>query len=165
MSSKTTAKERTRKLLLQASQEFVNGYFEGRATAYFGEYTENYRKLALMLANMSEDAREKRFSKLVGKRPIQDVWDLYGRTYDTIGAPFVAHFAPTALTPDEFVAKCANEEAIGSIAPLKCPCCGGGTFEDNEAFPPHVHEGDSIVFALNCLKCGFPLNVFINYMQ
>ncbi len=144
----------------------VRRFFDEKARHFFGEHEQTYRKFAKMLERMSGHAKAKRFSQLVNdKRGIQDAWDLYERAYNAVGKRFMPAFAPDALTPESFIRACSQEEIIGTMQAITCPCCDGRTFEDNDACPPFVTENEHLMVSLFCLTCGFPLDIILNFQQ
>lgn len=154
--TKRFANEETNKLYISIMDRL--------ARARFGANVNHWRAIAEGLEAMSEDVRQKRFDKLLGTAEcIRDVWERYERTYNGIGPIWMAYFAPRAFTPDEFVQACAHEEIRTVMKPIKCPCCHGGKFRDNDAFPPYVVENDHLLVSLFCEDCGFLLDVVVNF--
>lgn len=152
-------KARIKKALSTAVETFMDSLARER----FGQHLTQYRAFAEVLEQMSEDARAKRFDKLVRKgASIHDVWGLYKRTYNTIGKYWMSRFAPNAMAPNEFMVACSYEEVFGQMDRITCPCCGGAKFEDNDAMPPLIGPW-GMRASFWCMSCGFPLHVTIKF--
>lgn len=155
--------EETKEAKQERAEALFTAFMEKMARAHFGASIERWRAFAQALEHMSNDARQKRFDKLLGTSgSIQDAWDLYERWYNGITPLFMAHFAPNAMTPDEFVDQCSFSVVRGAMPKMGCPCCSGSKFEDNDAFPPHV-DSKKLHASFWCLGCGFPLDVVIEF--
>lgn len=118
---------------------------------------------ARTLEAMSEDARQKRFDKLLQKADsIQDVWELYKRMYESVGPALMARFAPDAMTPLDFELACSWETVHGQMKRVTCPCCQSNKFTHNDGLTSDI-GGWGLRVSFWCDDCGLPLHVTISF--
>lgn len=154
-----TIKERKRRVLDDA----IAGYVEAKAHDRFGKNVELWRGLAKVIEMMSDHARHKRFDRLLGSaESIQDVWDFYEQVSDALTPMIRLHWAPRAMSQNDFVAACADEAVYGQMPRMSCPACDGHEFHHNDAFQPTV-KGEKLMVSFFCDGCGFPLDAVVRF--
>lgn len=145
-----------------AIDAIIFGFVEQQAKEHFGEDLAYWQGMAKLLSDMSEDARAKRFDKLLNTQTsIHDVWDLYEELYNTITPLFMTYLAPRAMSPDDFINACSGTRSVQMLR-MTCPACGSSKFHHDNTLMPTA-TGNKLSVNLICDKCDFPLDVKVKF--